>query len=96
MGLLKQFIEVDPRWTKRYLAERPRCSHTGMETHLHESGKTLKYGVWIPHELALLQLLHRVDDCTELSTSHRDYQWLHNLMTGDEKWVLYVNYKRRR
>jgi hypothetical protein len=28
----------------------------------------------------------------ELMTSHRNYQWLHNLITGDEKWVLYVNY----
>ena len=28
----------------------------------------------------------------ELMTSHRNYQWLHNLVTGDEKWVLYINY----
>ena len=26
-------------------------------------------------------------------TSHRNYQWLHNLVTGDEKWVLYINYE---
>ena len=25
-------------------------------------------------------------------TSHRNYQWLHNLVTDDEKWVLYINY----
>ena len=28
----------------------------------------------------------------ELMISHRNYQWLHNLATGDEKWVLYINY----
>ena len=32
----------------------------------------------------------------DLMTSHRNYQWLRNLITGDEKWVLYINYKHRR
>ena len=39
-----------------------------------------------------LQLQQRVDACMELITSHRNYQWPHNLVTGDEKWVLYINY----
>ena len=75
--------------TTRCLAERLGCSHTTVETHQGEFGKTWKYGVWIPHELSQLQLQHRVDACMELMTSHRNYQWLHNLITGDEKWVLY-------
>ena len=29
-------------------------------------------------------------------TSHRNYQWVHNLITGDDKWLLYINYKHRR
>jgi histone-lysine N-methyltransferase SETMAR len=32
----------------------------------------------------------------ELMTSHHNYQWLRNLITGDEKWVLYVNHTRNR
>ena len=28
--------------------------------------------------------------------SHRNYQWLRNLIIGDKKWVLYINYKHRR
>ena len=32
----------------------------------------------------------------ELMTSHRNYQWLRNLITGDEKWVLYINYTHKR
>jgi hypothetical protein len=32
----------------------------------------------------------------ELMTSHRNYQWLRNLITGDEKWELYVNHMRKR
>ena len=84
MGLIKQLIE-DPRLITRCLAERLGCSHIPMETHLYELGKMWKHGVWMSHELSLLQLQHRVDACMELSTFHRNYQWLRNLITGDEK-----------
>ena len=96
MDILKQFIEEDPRLTTRCLAEGLECSHITVETHLHELGKMWKYGVWIPHDLSPHQLQHRVDACRELMTSHRNYQWLYNLITGDEKWVLYVNHTRKR
>ena len=33
--------------------------------------------------------------CMNFITSHRNNQWLRNLFTGDEKWVLYVNHRRR-
>jgi hypothetical protein len=45
MDLLKQFIEEDPRLTTRCSAERLGCSHITVEIHLHELGKTWKYGV---------------------------------------------------
>ena len=82
MDLLKELIEQDPRLTTRCLAERLGCSYIAIETHLHESWK---YGVWIPDELSPLQLQQRVDACMELITSHRNYQWLYNRVTGDEK-----------
>ena len=31
-----------------------------------------------------------------LMTSHGNYQWLHNLITDDEKWLLYINHTRKR
>jgi len=96
VDLLKQLIEQDPRLTSRCLAEQLRCSHTAVEKHLIELGKTWRYGVWIPHELSPYQLQYRVDACMDLITSHRNYQWLRNLITGDEKWVLYINYTHRR
>ena len=96
VDLLTQLIEEDPRLTLRCLAERLGCSHTTVEKHLLELGKTWRYGVWISHELSPHQLQLRVDACMNLITSHRNYQWLRNLITSDEKWVLYVNYTHRR
>ena len=95
VDVLKQLIEEDARLTTRCLAERLGCSHTTVETHLRELGKTWKYGVWISHKLSSHRLQPRVDTCMPLMTSHRNYQWFHNLITSDEKWVLYVNHTRK-
>jgi predicted transcriptional regulator len=43
VDLLKQLIEEDPRLTLRCLAEQLGCSHTAVEKHLNELGKTWKY-----------------------------------------------------
>ena len=79
----------------RYLAGSLGCSHTEMEKRLNELGKTWRYRVSIPDELSPHQLQYRVDVSMDLMTSHRNYQWLHNLITDDEKWVLDINYKHR-
>ena len=96
VDVLKQLIEEDFRLTTCCLAERLGRSHTTVETHLSELGKMWKYGVWIPDDLSLHQLQLRTDTCMALMTSHRNYQWLHNLIAGAEKWVLYVNHTRKR
>ena len=54
--LLKKIIEEDSRLTSRYLAGQLGCSHTAMEEHLNELGKTWRYQVWIPNELSTHQL----------------------------------------
>jgi histone-lysine N-methyltransferase SETMAR len=95
MDVLKQLIDEDTRLTTRCLAEQLGCTHTAVETHLHELGKEWKYGVWIPYELSPHKLQNRVDACMELMASYRNYQLLHNLIVGDEKWVLYVNHTRK-
>ena len=94
--LLKQLIEEDPRLTTRCLAGQLGCSRTAAEKHLIQLGKVWRYGVWIPHELSPHQHQYRVDACMDLVTSYRNHEWLRNLITSDEKWVLYINYSRRR
>jgi [histone H3]-lysine36 N-dimethyltransferase SETMAR len=93
---LKALIESDPRQTTRCLAEQLGCSHTTIERHLSDLGKTYRYGVWIPHQLTRDQFERRVDACLELLSSRRNFEWLNNLITGDEKWVLYVNHTCKR
>ena len=96
LGVLKQLIEEDPRLVTRCLSEQLGCIHTTVEAHLRVLGKTWKYSVWISDELSPYQLQLRVDASLELMTSHRNYRWCHNLITGDEKWMLYVNHTHKR
>ena len=85
VNFLKQLIEEDPRLTLRCLADHLGCSYTAVEKHLKDIGKTWKCGVWIPHQLSPQQLQMRVDSCMNLMTAHRNYDWLCNPVTGDEK-----------
>jgi len=96
VGHLEELVESEPRLSSRCLAESLGCSHVAVELHLMELGKVWKYGVWIPHELTPHQLQVRIGICMCLLTSHRNFRWLYNLVTGDEKWVLYINYMHQR
>lgn len=93
---LRRIIEEEPRSTTRQLAEQLNCSHVVVEKHLHEMGKIWKYGTWIPHELNPDQMERRVDACMQLLTFRRNFEWLRDMVTGDEKWVTYVNHTRKR
>lgn len=96
LELLSSLVQEDPRLSTRCLAERLGCSHTAVENHLHKLGKTWKYGIFVPHNLSSEQLKHHVDVCMQLLTYRRTFEWLRNIVAGDEKWVLYVNYSRKR
>lgn len=93
---LEELIESDPRQTSRCLASTLGCSHTTIENQLHQLGFDSKLGVWVPHDLSTNQLNQRLDICTHLLSYRRTSNWLDHLVTGDEKWVLYINYNRER
>ena len=96
VDLLKQLTEEDPQLVTWNSVELLRCSHTAIERHLNELDKTCRYGICIPHELSSHQLRHSLDTCMGLMTSHRNYEWLRTLITGDEKRVLYINCTHKR
>lgn len=89
-------IEEDPRRTVRELGELLGHNHQTIANHLHRLGKVSKLGAWVPHELADHQVQARVNVCMQLLTFKRTFNWLNDLVTGDEKWVLYVNHTRKR
>lgn len=96
IAALKDIIEKDPRQTSRCLVEHFKCTHPTILRYLHELGKSWKMGMWIPHTLTADLSRLRSDICISLLTFKRTTAWLENLITGDEKYVLYANYNRGR
>jgi histone-lysine N-methyltransferase SETMAR len=93
---LRRMIEDNPRLTTRCMAEALECHHSTIEYQLHAMGKVLKIGTWVPHELSSNDLERRVDAATILLSKRRNFDWLDNIVTGDEKWCMHVNHTRKR
>ena len=93
---LQELVERDPRQTTRCLASILGCSHTTIERRLNELGYRSILGGWVPYDLTWTQQNQRVDICMNLLSLRRTYQSLDNIITGDEKWVLYTNITQRR
>ncbi|KAK6737090.1 hypothetical protein RB195_019653 [Necator americanus] len=55
-----------------------------------------KLGQWLPHALSDGNRQSRLDICTQLLSRSRIFDWLDTIVTGDEKWVLYVSHTHKR
>lgn len=98
---LNNLVHEDPRQTTRELAEKMQCSHSTIERHLHSMGKVQKLGAWVPHVLNNENKNQRIKIASELLARHRSthghkQRFLFRIITGDEKWCLYVNMKQRK
>lgn len=89
-------IEEDPRRTIQDLATFLNISWSTVQEHLHKLGKVWREGVWIPHHLTDSQREQRVILCTSLLSRHQATPFLHNMITCDEKWILFTNPHRHK
>ena len=84
----------------RKLANVMNCDHSTIVRHLHAMGKVKKSGVWVPHALSQNHKNQQVAICAYLLASHRltreHRPFLSGIVTGDEKWCLYANIRKRK
>ncbi len=88
-------VESDPRQTIEQLAEKLNSSWSCVQEHLQQIGKVNRQGVWVSHELSKENRSQGTAICNSLITRQEREPFLHRIVTGDEKWVLYVNAKRK-
>jgi histone-lysine N-methyltransferase SETMAR len=91
--LLNASVHADPRQTTRELASEMGCAHATIVRHLQSTGKVQKLGVWVPHILTQDNKNQRVAICASLFVRQHHQSFLSRIVTGDEKWCLYVNFK---
>ena len=91
----------DPRQCTRELANVMNCDHSTNVRHLYSMDKVKKSGVWVPHALSQNYKNQRVTICASLLARHQLAREQHRpylscIVTGDEKWCLYANIRKRK
>ena len=94
--MLQSLVESDPRQTIQELSEKLSSSWSAVQEHLQKIGKISRHGIWVPHQLSENNKIQRITICSSLLTRQQNEPFLQRIVTGDEKWVLYVNNKRKR
>ncbi|GFW68365.1 histone-lysine N-methyltransferase SETMAR [Trichonephila clavipes] len=92
---LRSMLENNPHLTSREIAEEFGIHHTAVGDHIKSLGFVLKQSVWVQHELTEKNLSDRVRICSSYLIRHNVEPFLDKLITGDEKWILYENIKRK-
>ena len=80
------------------LAEKMNCDQKMILNPLHSMGFAKKSGVWVPHELSENNKENRIQIASQHLGHHRatrshKQHFLYQIVTGDEKWCLYINMK---
>ncbi|XP_025264307.1 histone-lysine N-methyltransferase SETMAR-like [Camponotus floridanus] len=93
---IKALIDANRRITTREIAERLNLSNSTVHDHLKRLGLISKLDIWVPHVHTERNLCRRVDVCDLVLKRQENNPFLERIITGDEKWVVYNNVKRKR
>ena len=88
-------LQENSSQSQRELAEKLNCSQKSVANGLKKLGKKYKKGKWVPHQLSQDNKDSRVNIASSLLARHSVEPFLHRIVTGDEKWILYCNVTRK-
>ena len=94
-AILTAEIESDPTASIEKIAANLGYSWSSVQESLKKIGKVWRKGRWVPHALSEENRGDRVRACVELLQKESELHFLNDLITGDEKWVLYSYHGRK-
>lgn len=94
--VLRALIANNARISTEEVAEALNIDRSTAFRRLKKMGLTLKLDTWVPHSLSEKNKLDRISEAISLLGRLEKEVFLDRLVTGDEKWILYTNIKRRR
>ncbi|XP_012060168.1 PREDICTED: histone-lysine N-methyltransferase SETMAR-like [Atta cephalotes] len=93
---IKTLIENNPRYTTRKLAEMLNMSKSTIHKHFVKLGYINRFDVLVPHDLTEKNLMDRISICDSLYKRNEKTPFLKQVVTGNEKWIIYNNVERKR
>lgn len=88
---LRQSVEDKPSTSTRRLSDELDVSQRTVVRHLKAIGKVNRRCREVPHDLTENQAKRRIETCTKLLENPRDYRFLRQIVTSDEKWIYFSN-----
>ena len=87
---IKAIIVTDRHITAREIAKMVNSCKTTIDDHLESLGYFKKLDTWVPLKLNEIHLTQRINFCNTLLNCNENNSFLKNLVTGDEKWIVYI------
>ena len=93
---IETIIENNQRFTMWEIADILKISKSSAENHSHHPGYGNHFDVWVPHNLSKKNFLAHISTCNSLLKHNENLLFLKQIVTGNEKWILYnsVEWKR--
>ena len=93
---IETLIENNQHYTMWEIVDILKISKSSVENHLHLLGYLNYFDVWVPHKLNKKNLLDLISACSFLLKRNENVPFLKQIVTGDEKWILYNNVEWKR
>lgn len=93
---LEILLDENPAQTQKELAIQLGITQQAVSLRLQQLGRIQKACRWVPHHLTPENKKRRYDTAVSLLTRFKKKDFLHKIITGDEKWIYYENSKRRK
>ena len=93
---LQELLDEDPCRTQEELASALGVTRQAISKRLHALGLIQIHGTWVPYDLKPRDVERRFFACEQLLQWQKRKNFLHRIVTGDEKWIHYSNPKRRK
>lgn len=93
---LRTLVENNPNQTTRTLAQTFHCTNSTIYLALKAIGYKSLHGYIVPHIMSQETRQRRIEVCQENLDLYRGDDWLNDIVTSDEKYVLYENFTRHR
>jgi len=89
-------LDINSAQIEKELAEQLGVTQQAISIRLHTMEKVQKEGRWVPHELSEDNKNRQRNILLTLLSKFQKKDFLHKIITGDEKWNLYDNPKHKK
>lgn len=93
---LQALLDEDDAQTQQQLADQLGVNQSTISDRLKAMGKIQKMSKWVPYELSPRDIERRKTMCEILLERQERKSFLHQIVTGDEKWIYFSNPKRKK